>query len=182
MKAPLAVGKKLAGAHWEMLGLTAVLFVLVVVFVDLKPVVEENFFFSTSDPGFGQSKKIEHRFPSQPQLILAISSRDISSPRYLQRIQKLTQEVEGSPVVTAVKSLTLGPNNSRAGIEGPSWSRLLIGKDRKSNNIIVFPRGGAPSKLVTRLEKIVHESDAEDFRIHMAGTPYVVEMLKRSIT
>ena len=67
------------GAHWDMLAVTAVLFVLVVVFVDLKPVVEENFFFSTSDPGFGQSKKIEQRFPSQPEVILAVSSRDISS-------------------------------------------------------------------------------------------------------
>ena len=38
-------------AHWEMLAITAVLFVLVAVFVDLKPVVDENFFFSTSDPG-----------------------------------------------------------------------------------------------------------------------------------
>ena len=68
------------------------LFVLVAVFVDLEPVAEENFFFSTSDPGFAQSKKIEQRFPSQPQVILAVSSRDISSPRYLGRIQKLTQQ------------------------------------------------------------------------------------------
>ena len=51
------------------------MFVLVAVFVDLEPVVEKNFFFSTSDPGFGQSKKIEQRFPSQPQVILAVSSR-----------------------------------------------------------------------------------------------------------
>jgi uncharacterized protein YybS (DUF2232 family) len=69
-----------AGAHWMMLAVTVVLFVLVAVIVDLKPVVEENFFFSTSDPGFGQSKKIEQRFPSQLQLILAVSS-----PTFLRR-------------------------------------------------------------------------------------------------
>src|SRR2546423_11478591 len=97
------------GAHWDMLAVTGVLFVLVVVFVDLKPVVEENFFFSTSDPGFGQSKKIEQRFPSQPQLVLAVSSRAISLPRYLGRIQKLTQEIEAIDRVSAVKSLTAGP-------------------------------------------------------------------------
>src|SRR5438128_12229111 len=91
------------GAHWDMLALTVVLFILVVVFVDLKPVVEENFFFSTSDPGFGQSKKIDQEFPSQPQLVLAISSSDISSPRYLERIQKVSQEVESLDGVTAVK-------------------------------------------------------------------------------
>src|SRR6266481_5090333 len=98
-------------AHLEMLAVTAVLFGLVAAFVDLKPVVEENFFFSTSDPGFGQSKKIERRFPSQPQLILAVSSRDISSPRYLQRIQRLTQEVQAIDAVSTVKSLASGPKS-----------------------------------------------------------------------
>src|SRR6059036_3347436 len=91
------------GAHWEMLAVTGVLFVLVAVFVDLKPVVEENFFFSTSDPGFGQSKKIEQRFPSQPEVILAVSSRDISSSRYLGRIQRLTREINTIEAVSAVK-------------------------------------------------------------------------------
>src|SRR5207248_11047603 len=103
MKFKLGILKDRPGMHWEMLAVTAVLFVLVVVFVDLKPVVEENFFFSTSDPGFGQSKKIEQRFPSQPQLVLAVSSGDISSPRYLERIQKLTREVEAIDGVSAVK-------------------------------------------------------------------------------
>src|SRR5437763_785923 len=96
------------GAHWWMLAVTALLFVLVAVFVDLKPVVEESFFFSTRDPGFGQSKKIEKRFPSQPQLILAVSSRDISSPRYLDRIRRLTQQVQAIDAVNTVKSLTAG--------------------------------------------------------------------------
>ena len=54
-----------------MLAITIVLFVLVAVFVDLKPVVDENFFFSTSDPGFQQSKKIEQRFPARPEVIIA---------------------------------------------------------------------------------------------------------------
>ena len=49
------------GTHWEMLGVTVVLFVLVAVFVDLKPAVDENFFFSTSDPGVRESKKVEQR-------------------------------------------------------------------------------------------------------------------------
>src|SRR6266700_4214392 len=105
-KAPLG-----AGAHWWMLAVTAVLFVLVAALVDLKPVVEENFFFSTSDPGFGQSKKIEQRFPSQPQLILAVSSSDISSPRYLEQIQKLTQKIQAIDEVSTVKSLTVGPKS-----------------------------------------------------------------------
>src|SRR5437660_4533464 len=182
MKAPLGLWKKLSGAHWEMLAVTAALFVLVVVVVDLKPVVEENFFFSTRDPGFGQSKKIEQRFPSQPQLVLAVSSGDISSPRYLGRIQKLTQDIEAIDGVSGVKSLTAGPKNYQDAVESPFWSRLLIAKDRKSTNVIVFTEGGDTGKLVQRIERIAHEMDEKDFRVHIAGTPYVVEILQRSIT
>src|SRR5438132_13182676 len=99
------------GTHWEMLGVTAVLFVIVAAFVDLKPVVDENFFFSTSDPQFQQSKKIEQHFPSQPEVILAVSSRDISSGRYLGRIHRLTQQVENIEAVTSVKSVTNDPKS-----------------------------------------------------------------------
>src|SRR5256886_3139303 len=182
MKVRLPNWKKLPGAHWEMLAFTVVLFVLVAVFVDLKPVVDENFFFSTSDPGFGQSKKIEQRFPSQPEVILAVSSRDISSPRYLGRIQKLTQQINTIDEVSAVKSLAKGPKNFQDALASPFWSRLLIAKDRKSTNVIVFTEGGETGKLVRGIERIAHELDAKDFRIHIAGTPYVVEMLQRSIT
>jgi uncharacterized protein len=171
-----------AGVHWQMVALTVALFVIVLVFVDLKPHVDENFFFSTRDPGFGQEKKIEQHFPSQPQLILAVSSSDISSPQYFERIQKLTQEVDTIDGITSVKSIASGPKNFQDALESPFWSRLLIAKDRKSTNVILFTRGGDTGKLVQRLERIVHDAEAKDFRIHIAGTPYVVEMLQRSIT
>src|ERR1041385_5765002 len=99
------------GWHWEMLAVTVVLFVLVAGFVDLRPVVDVNFFFSTSDPGVRQSKKIEQHFPSKPELILTVSSHDISSPRYLERIQKLTRRIDEIDGVISVKSLTAGPKS-----------------------------------------------------------------------
>jgi predicted RND superfamily exporter protein len=169
------------GGHWEMLAITVVLFVLVVVFVDLKPVVDENFFFSTSDPGFRQSKKIEQRFPSQPEVILAVPSREISSPRYLGRIQKLTQQIEAIHAVSAVKSLTSGPKSYQDALASPFWDRLLIARDRKSSNVLVFLEGKELGKPIRRIERIVHELDEKDFRIHIAGPPYVVEMLRRSL-
>lgn len=181
MKVPLATWKRLSGAHWEMLALTAVLFVLVAVFVDLKPVVEENFFFATSDPAFGQSKKVEQHFPSEPDLLLVASARDISSPQYLARVQKLTQRVEKIGGVKAVKSLSNGPKNVQDAIESPFWSRLLIAKDRKSSNVIIFGQTKDPGKLVRSLERIAHESEERDFHVQIAGSPYVVEVLQRSI-
>jgi uncharacterized protein len=169
------------GSHWEMLAITVVLFVLVAAFVDLKPVVDENFFFATTDPGVRQSKKIEQQFPSSPELILTVSSRDISSPRYLQKIQKLTQELESIDGVNSVKSLTAGPKSFKDAVASPFWSRLLIAKDRKASNVIVFVEGKNTEKLIKRIQGIMHELDGKDFRIHIAGPPYVVEMIRRSL-
>ena len=164
-----------------MLALTVALFVLVAALVDLKPVVDENFFFSTSDPQFRQSKKIEQRFPSRPEVILTVSSRNISSPRYLGRIQKLTQQVNTIDAVSAVKSLTAGPKNFQDALASPFWSRLLIAPDRRSSNLIVFMEGKDTEKSIKHLERIMHELDEKDFRIHIAGPPYVVEMIRRSL-
>src|SRR5437899_1434916 len=169
------------GSHWLMLVIASVLFALVAMLVDLKPVVDENFFFSTNDPGILQTKKIERRFPSQPEVILAVSSRNISSPRYLSRIQKLTQRVHTIGGVNAVKSLAEGPKSFDDALKSPFWSRLLIAHDRKSSNVIIFMKGRHTEKPIQRLEQIVHELDARDFHIHIAGPPYVVEMLRRSL-
>src|SRR6266571_6631131 len=170
-----------SGSHWLMLVTATGLFVLVVTFVDLRPVVDENFFFSTSDPGVQQTKKIERRFPSQPEVILAVSSRDISSARYLGKIQRLTQRVRTIGGVSAVKSLTAGPKSFDDALKSPFWSRLLIARDRKSSNVIVFVEGKETEKLIRRIESIMHELDEKDFRIHIAGPPYVVEMIRRSL-
>jgi predicted RND superfamily exporter protein len=171
----------LLGAHWWMLAITGLLFGLVAAFVDLKPVVDENFFFSTSDPAIRQSKKLEQNFPSRPEVILAVSSRDISSSRYLGRIQKLTHQVKTIGNVSAVKSLTEGPKSFDDALKSPFWSRLLIAPDRKSSNVIIFMQGKATEKPIQRLERIMHELDERDFRIHIAGPPYVVEMIRRSL-
>src|SRR6266513_3010389 len=169
------------GSHWEMLAVTTVLFVLVALVVDLRPVVDENFFFSTSDPGVRQTKKIEQHFPSKPELILTVSSHDISSPRYLERIQRLTRRIDEIDGVTSVKSLMAGPKSFQDAVASPFWSRLLIGKDRKASNLIVFVLGKDTEKMIKQIERVIHEMDDKDFRIHIAGPPYVVEMIRRSL-
>ena len=98
-----------SGAHWWMLLVTAGLFVLVATLVDLRPVVDENFFFSTRDVAVRQSTKIDTRFHTSPELILAVSSHEISSPTYLGRIARLTQAIRSIDEVTSAKSLTAGP-------------------------------------------------------------------------
>ena len=114
-------------------------------------------------------------------MILTVSSRDISSSRYLSRIQKLTQRVHSIRGVSAVKSLAEGPKSFEDAIKSPFWSRLLIAPDRKATNVIIFMKGRHTERPIRNLEQIVHELDAHDFRIHIAGPPYVVEMLRRSL-
>jgi len=178
-----SLGNKLIppGGHWLTLGLTGILFLLVIAFVDLRPVVEENFFFSINDPAFQQSRQIEQTFPSQPQIILAVSSSDIASPRYLERIARLTREAHDIGSVNAVKSVTEGPKSLEDALKSPFWSRLLVAENRKSTNVIIFMEGKRTEQPVTRLLRIIHEMDGRDFRIHIAGPPYVVEMLRRSL-
>src|SRR5262249_45340781 len=106
---------------------------------------------------------------------------DISSPRYLERIRKLTQRVHSIRGLGAVKSLAEGPKSFEDAVKSPFWSRLLIAPDRRSSNVIIFMKGRGTEKSIQQLEQIVHELDARDFRIHIAGPPYVVEMIRRSL-
>src|SRR5262245_42265747 len=158
------------GAHWLVLAFTLLLLGLVAFFVDLKPVVDENFFFSSKDPGVRQSNKIDELFPAKPEVILAVAARDISSARYLARIQRLTQRVAAIDAVSSVKSVTAGPKSFADAIASPFWSRLLIADDHESTNLIIFMETGKDSQQpVTQLERVVREFDEENFRIHIAG-------------
>src|SRR5437762_14324015 len=89
-----------SSAHWLMVALTLLLLGCVAAFVDLKPQVDEHFFFSSSDPQLQESKKIDERFPAGSQLILSVSSPDISSARYLERLRPLTDPIESIRPVT----------------------------------------------------------------------------------
>ena len=114
-------------------------------------------------------------------MIFAVSASDISSARYLGRIQKLTQHLREIDAVSTVKSLTDGPKSFADALASPFWSRLLIARDRKASNVIVFMENKEPEKTIKQFERIMHELDEKDFRIHLAGPPYVVEMIRRSL-
>jgi len=174
--------QKLRGfGHWIVVAFTAILFALVVTLVDLKPQVDENFFFSSNDPKFQESKKIDELFPAGDQLIVSISSPDISSARYLDRVEQLTEKIKSIEAVTGVRSLTDGPKDFEDAEKSPFWRRLLIAENHKSSNVVAFVRHRESEGLIPRVEAIAREFERKDFRIRIAGAPYVVEMLRRSI-
>jgi predicted RND superfamily exporter protein len=164
-----------------MLALTGILFGLVAALVDLKPRVDENFFFSSDDPQFQESKKIEERLPANSQLILSVSSSDISSEHYLERLQRMTEQIKSIQSVTGVQSLAVGPKNFADAEASPLWRRLLIAHNQRSSNVVVLIQSKETEGLIHDLEKIIHEFDEKDFRIRIAGAPYVSEMIRRSL-
>jgi uncharacterized protein len=164
-----------------MLALTALLFGLVAVFVDLKPQVQANFFFSPTDPEYQQTAKIGKIFPSASQLIANVAAPRISSPHYLDRLARFTHELQSVKTVTSVKSLTEGPKNFEDAEKSAFWKRLLIAENGRSSNVVIFASGNDSQTLIGRIEAITAKYDAKDFRIQIAGAPYIAEMVRRNL-
>jgi uncharacterized protein len=167
--------------HLLMLALVAALLALVAVFVDLNPYVDTNFFFSSSDPQFNSTAKIDRMFPSGNQIILSVSSQDISSPRYLDRIAKLTAQIQSLDTVTSVASLSNGPKDFSDAEKSPFWRRLLLAENGRASNLVFFTSTHDNESLIRNLNAITAKMESRDFRIHIAGAPYVAEMIRRNL-
>lgn len=164
-----------------MFGVTALLAVLVAAFVNLKPHVDEYFFFSSNDPQFRESHKIDEMFPSGDQLILAVASDDIASERYLEQLAHLTQAIASVRQVIGVRSLADGPKNFADAEKSPLWKRLLISENGKSSNVVVFVQTNSGERLMRQIEQIARKFDAKNFNIRIAGTPYVADMIRHNL-
>jgi uncharacterized protein len=171
----------LARRHWLYLALTVLLLGLVTAFIDLKPRVDENFFFSSSDPRAQESDKIDRMFGGDSQLILAVAAPDISSPDYLERLGRLTQQLRSIESVDSVESLADGPKNFEDAEKSPFWKRLLIAENGRSSNVVMFVSSRDPQELVARIEAVVARFNTEGFRIEIAGAPYVADMIRRNL-
>ena len=170
-----------AWAHWLFLGLTVVLLGLVAKFVDLKPHIDENFFFSSHDPIAQESDKIDRMFGGDSQLILAVEAPDITAPSYLERLDRMTEQLDSIPSVDSVDSLADGPKNVKDAEKSPFWTRLLIAENGRSSNVVMFVSSRDPQELIERIEAVVAKFNANDFRIEIAGAPYVSEMIRRKL-
>src|SRR5688500_8334253 len=80
-------------AQWAALALCTLLGVVLFTFVDLRPEVEADFFFSTDDPQLQGARVIDREFGSAPQIFIAAQSARLLSADHLQRIRRLTEEL-----------------------------------------------------------------------------------------
>ena len=83
--------------------------------------------------------------------------------------------------VDSVESLADGPKNFKDAEKSPFWTRLLIAENGRSSNVVMFVSNRDPQELISRIEAIVAKFNTKDFRIEIAGAPYVTEMIRRNL-
>jgi len=90
-------------------------------YVDLKPHVDNDFFFSNNDPNYQDDHKISKLFERKDsQLIISIKG-NIYTKSYQDKIQNLTEILSTFQGVNSVKSITSDPKNVRDALKSPLW-------------------------------------------------------------
>jgi predicted RND superfamily exporter protein len=162
-------------------GLTVLFLLYIFRYVDLRPRVDENFFFSSSDPQVQTDKLISKIFLQTPELILSAKG-NIRSPDYLRKVRELSKELAAIRGIDSVQSLTRGPRNTDDALESPLWKRVLFSEDHKATFIYVFLKEKASVEdSVLKIEKAKERFDSADFQLMISGAPYIVELIQRNL-
>ncbi|SDD86944.1 efflux RND transporter permease subunit [Kordiimonas lacus] len=179
--------KKLASIVGRLSLLSPVLVIAVIVafvrFVDLRPEITPDFFFSSQSAVFQQNKQITDVFPSRHQIILNVTTGGkIDEPAFIDTIDAVTRRLQKLDGISDVQSITNGPDDLKAARENPLWRRLLIGDDEKSSFVIAFLNTDRFAGLVEEIEQIADQEATSTFRIRISGLPYIVEQMRRNLT
>jgi predicted RND superfamily exporter protein len=149
--------------------------------LELTPQVRHDFFFAAEDPVMQQSGQLARRFGSVRQVAITAIAGSIESDAYLHRVTALSDDLLRQPGILSVKSLSEGPGSYAEAVESPLWKPLLITDNGSATHVIVVLSPSRISEAITAVEQVVANHDAEDFRLHIAGSPYVTEMLSREL-
>jgi len=164
------------------LAITAIVALVFVRSVDLKPKVGENFFFSKNDPQVRADNDISKTFPETTEIDLTVSG-DIASPAYADRILALSDELSKVPGVTDVISLGRkpGPKDLEDALKSRLWTNVLIARDHKSTDVIATVKDNVGAPTIDRLQGLQREFDHPGFRVVISGLPYVTELISRTL-
>ncbi len=166
---------------WTFLLLATLSLIILFRYVDLKPHVDNDFFFSSDDPSYQADEEISQLFErNDNQLILSIAG-DIFSKEYQDKIGHLTHIISSYPTVISVKSITSGPHDVHDALQSPLWKRALIPNNQKSSNIIVLLEDSLKQKVTPKVEQLKSAMQSEDFHIRISGFPYIVELIRRNL-
>lgn len=163
-------------------GVTALVLLVFLHSVDLKPKVGENFFFSKNDPQVRQDNEISRMFPQTTEIELTVSG-DIASASYLERIRELSDAVSKVPEVEDVISLGRkpAPKDLNDALKSPLWTSILIAKDHKSTDVIAPVKDNVGAKTISSFQAVQKKFDRPGFRVVISGVPYVTELISRTL-
>src|SRR6184192_1454040 len=167
------------------LAITALVALVFLRSVDLKPKVGEDFFFSKSDPQVRADNEISRTFPEMTEIDLTVSG-DIASPWYADHIRTLSDELLKVPGVTGVVSLNPGPKSHGPkdlddALKSPLWTDILIGRDHRSTDVIATVKDNVGPETITRLQELQRRFDRPGFRVVISGLPYTTELISRML-
>ena len=163
------------------LGGTALLLLFFSRTVDLKPKVDETFFFSKQDPQLKADNQIHKMFPGSSQIVL-VATGDIKSQAYSERVKALSDELARLPGVTGLESLSRGPKDIEDALKSPLWSRLLIAENRKCTYIFVTWEDTPSETVIGKVEGLQRRFNRSGFELVISGVPYIAELIARSLT
>ncbi|HEY7353945.1 MAG TPA: MMPL family transporter, partial [Terriglobales bacterium] len=168
------------------LAVTALIALMFLRSVDLKPKVGESFFFSKNDPQVRADNEISKTFPGQMTEIDFTVSGDIASAAYAGRIHALSTDLAKVPAVTAVISLSPGPKGHgpkdlKDALDSPLWTDILIGKDHRSTAVIATVNDNVGARTIDDLQALQRKFDRPGFGVVISGLPYVTEMISRTM-
>ena len=166
---------------WLALVAVAALVRLALIQVDLTPKVEGDFFFASGDPARRGDQRIYERFGGHSQLIVLVSSAQVGSPAHLARVERLSQALERLPGVRGVASLTRGPRDLEDARESPLWRRVVLAGDATTSFIVASLDEDRLRETVASVETLVAREDHRGMRVRLAGVPYTVEVVRRSL-
>src|SRR5262245_55234620 len=149
--------------------------------VSLIPQVDQRFFFTPGSSIYRAHQKIFQRYEGQDLLVVIASTGDISSREYHRRIERLGDRLLRVRGVTGVRSLAAGPDDLEDARESPLWRRLLLPDGARASNLILVVQPTDPGALIDGIQAVLRQSDATDFRLELAGVPYVVEEIRRNL-
>ncbi|MBV9072828.1 MAG: MMPL family transporter [Acidobacteria bacterium] len=150
--------------------------------VDLKPKVSENFFFSKNDPQVRADNQISKTFPETTEIDLTVTG-DIASSTYADRIRELSDAVSKVPGVTDVIALGRkpGPKDLEEALKSRLWTDVLIARDRKSTDVIATVKDNVGPTTINGLQAVQRKFDRPGFVVMISGLPYVTELISRSL-
>ena len=164
------------------LALTALLGAATYAWVDLKPRVDERFFFAADSPAYREAHALSKRFSNQALLVVTAAADDLGTEAYRQRLEQLTRKLERLERVISVRSLAQGPDGLEDARQSPLWRRLLLlDEPATASNLVLVVDDRDPHALVESVLRVMRQLERPDFRLSLAGVPYVVDAIAQNL-